>query len=210
MSWHTRLVAGALFTLAVLEFGWVAANAAGLPGVAARHHVPSVARKDDAAPPALAAAGVAPGIAPTATPASVAGNGSIAGRVTDDHGTPLAGVVVNALHNGCCGYSYAGTLEDGTYVIEDLPPGSYTVSAGRTDCPSPRADRAAPTLRSTTAVRTAPVTLSRLTSTPVCRRRESILRSSSVGTSRARCGMNGPPSALRHDQYSGTTLWPEL
>jgi uncharacterized protein (DUF2141 family) len=59
-------------------------------------------------------------------PTTTLGTGSIAGTVTDSvTNAPIAGAKVTA---GCCGQS-ATTGDDGTYVIEGLAPGDYTVKA---------------------------------------------------------------------------------
>jgi hypothetical protein len=56
----------------------------------------------------------------------VLGNASIAGTITDSvTNAPIAGAKVTA---GCCG-SGATTGEDGTYIIENLAAGDYTVKA---------------------------------------------------------------------------------
>jgi uncharacterized surface anchored protein len=54
------------------------------------------------------------------------GTGSIAGTITDSvTGLPIAGAKVTA---GCCGRG-ATTGDDGTYIIENLAAGDYTVKA---------------------------------------------------------------------------------
>jgi uncharacterized surface anchored protein len=56
----------------------------------------------------------------------ILGNGSIAGTITDSTtGLPIAGAMVSA---GGCGRS-ATTADDGTYIIENLAVGDYTVKA---------------------------------------------------------------------------------
>ena len=56
----------------------------------------------------------------------VLGNSSISGTITDSvTGLPIAGAKVTA---GCCG-QYALTAENGTYTIQNLAPGDYTVKA---------------------------------------------------------------------------------
>lgn len=61
------------------------------------------------------------------SPAAIAtGTGSIAGTITDSvTGLPIAGAKVSA---GMCGRN-ATTGEDGTYIIENLAAGDYTVKA---------------------------------------------------------------------------------
>jgi Carboxypeptidase regulatory-like domain len=62
--------------------------------------------------------------------------GSIAGTVTNTLGTPIAGVSVNANSSGCCGYGYATTAPDGTYLITGLIPDTYRVQASGPYCPT--------------------------------------------------------------------------
>lgn len=61
------------------------------------------------------------------TPPTQFGTGSIAGVVTDSAtGQPIAGVKVSA---GCCNRYFAYTGNDGSYVIQNLPAGTYPVRA---------------------------------------------------------------------------------
>jgi len=50
---------------------------------------------------------------------------SISGRVTSQTGAPLAGIWV--YFNGTSDYGKVETGADGTYVINDVPPGDYTI-----------------------------------------------------------------------------------
>jgi uncharacterized protein (DUF2141 family) len=59
-------------------------------------------------------------------PSATLGTGSIAGTITDSvTGLPIGGAKVTA---GGCGL-YAMTADDGTYIIENLAAGDYTVKA---------------------------------------------------------------------------------
>lgn len=54
--------------------------------------------------------------------------GSISGRVTDEHGTPLAAISVAVVLRGAAEIvAYGETGDDGRYVVRGLPAGSYVV-----------------------------------------------------------------------------------
>lgn len=55
--------------------------------------------------------------------------GSIRGRVSDPHGTPIAGAKVNAFNSATGLTRSATTSDDGSYVFAELPAGEYTVTA---------------------------------------------------------------------------------
>ena len=61
---------------------------------------------------------------------ALSAGGGISGLVTDESGSPLAGIWVEAsLAQGCCSSGGASTGPDGTYTIDSLAPGSYRVFA---------------------------------------------------------------------------------
>jgi iron complex outermembrane receptor protein len=56
-------------------------------------------------------------------------NGRISGVVRDSAGTTREGVTVRATNTATSATRTASTRGDGTYIISDVPPGTYTVSA---------------------------------------------------------------------------------
>jgi len=72
---------------------------------------------------ALALALAAPAVIPIAAEAQAAGNGSVAGKVVDDHGTPIsnAQVFVDRTTIGSL------TGGDGTYILHGVPAGAHLV-----------------------------------------------------------------------------------
>jgi len=53
---------------------------------------------------------------------------SIEGTVVDESGSPLAGVDVLASHMGGKGVGHSESAKDGTFKLEGLPPGEYTIT----------------------------------------------------------------------------------
>src|SRR6185437_13278098 len=72
---------------------------------------------------ALALALAAPAVIPIAAEAQAAGNGSVAGKVVDDHGTPISNAQV-FVDRTTIGSLTAG---DGTYILHGVPAGSHLV-----------------------------------------------------------------------------------
>ena len=68
------------------------------------------------------------GLSPASAPARAAANGQITGTVTGPGGAPVPGASVSAYptdcDNGCSSYG-SSMAADGSYVVADLPPGSY-------------------------------------------------------------------------------------
>ena len=55
----------------------------------------------------------------------------ITGQVVDDHGRALSGVTIEALGLGPIGRRAAVSNTQGQYVMQDLPPGAYTITFTR-------------------------------------------------------------------------------
>lgn len=55
----------------------------------------------------------------------------ITGHVVDDRGQALSGVIVEVFGLGAIGRRAAISNVDGQYVMQDLPPGSYTITFTR-------------------------------------------------------------------------------
>lgn len=58
-------------------------------------------------------------------------SGAIRGRVVDEAGAPLSGAVVIAVNQGTAFTGRTQALDDGSYTIRLLPPGTYRVTARR-------------------------------------------------------------------------------
>src|SRR5690348_3643415 len=56
-------------------------------------------------------------------------SGSLVGDVTDQHAKPLAGVQIRAVEANTGFSRTATTAANGSYVLEDLRPGAYSVTA---------------------------------------------------------------------------------
>ena len=105
--------------------------------VVLRVHQPANSRHDDDAALGRDGGDVAGGVAALAqADAALVDDGSIAGTVTDEAASPIAGVEVTACQfgSGTCGGALTGM--DGSYQINGLPPGDYQVLF---DPPSPYA-----------------------------------------------------------------------
>ncbi|WXA86883.1 carboxypeptidase regulatory-like domain-containing protein [Pendulispora rubella] len=65
------------------------------------------------------------GVRVVAPPVADPATGTIEGTIVDADGAPVSGVEIQAQGNGR--YGYAASVDDGSFVVKDLPPGDYRV-----------------------------------------------------------------------------------